>query len=112
MNHVELAAQFARRFAAAQEHDAALVKGVVEHGKRTRLGRRLEVNQQVSTGHEIQISEGRIAQHVVGRENDRLTNLRRNLKPVVARNKILSQALFANPLHHARGVDASTGVIE
>ncbi len=71
----ELLRQHPRRLARAQEEHAARLQREVEEREHAPLRLLIEVDQQVAAGDQVELGEGRVAQHVVVREHHRVAEL-------------------------------------
>src|SRR5919204_4154473 len=70
VENLESIGKRAERFRRAEEQHAALREREMEDGQDPLLRRRLEIDEQVAAGDEIDARERRIADHVVLREHD------------------------------------------
>ena len=85
---LELVGQLARRLARAEEQHAAGLEREVKQRQHLLLHQRLEVDQQVAAGDEVDARERRVVDHVVLREHDHLPQL---LDDPVARRRRLTK---------------------
>lgn len=84
----------------------------MEDCKKPPLENRLEINHHVPAAYEIQLPEGRIRQHVVGRENDHAADVLADMVLVAALRKVFGKTLRGNVVDDAVGKDAAPGLLD
>ncbi len=106
----EPAAEARDALGAPQQQVAGLVQGVVEGRQDPPLQRRIEVDEDVSAAHQIQLRKWRIAGQVVLDEDAQIAN--RLVDPVAAigLDEVATAALFAHGPQRAVRVDAGAGL--
>ena len=74
-DRAEDAGKFPCGLAFSQEQIAAALQGGMEDGEQGSLQHRLEIDHHIPAGDQVQLSEGRVGEHVVGRKNDHAPDL-------------------------------------
>ena len=97
----------AERFRAAQHEKAAGAQGVVQQGQHALLQADTEIDQQVATDDQVEPREGRIAGHVVAREDAHLADGRVHTKAVVDGRHEAIAVLVGQRRHPAFAVQAA-----
>src|SRR5690348_1268967 len=81
------------RLGQAQEEIPVRLQGVMEDGDHPSLQIRVEIDEQVAAGDEVQPRERRVPQDAVGRENAEIADLLHQLIGMSVRNEKPLQAL-------------------
>ena len=106
VDRVELVEQPARALARSEEQIAARLEREMKQRQDRLLRVRLEVDQQVAAGDQIELGERRIADDVVRREDDALAQVLRDLVAVGAKREERLEPLGLMPGNLFLGVDA------
>ena len=93
VDDLEAARDGAGRLARAEEQNAAAVQREVEQRQHLLLRRRLEVDEQVAAGDEIDARERRVLDDVVLREDDHLAEVGDDLVAVAVPGEVAREAL-------------------
>ncbi len=94
--HVQRVVQIGRiahRFATAEKEHTVGIERKAEQIHRFFLQHRLQINQHIAAGNQINIGEGRIFQQVVRRKHHHFPNVAGNMKIVIFALKILAQQM-------------------
>ena len=89
-----------------EQQYAAVAQGEVERLDHPRLGIRAQVDQHVAAGHHVEAGKRRIGQHVLHREHDRGTQVRRRPPIAILANEKPRQPLRRDSIESRRSVSA------
>ena len=109
----EQVARRSRRLGGAQEQEALRFQREVEERHDSLLQRHVEVDEHISTHHEIQLGERRVHYEILGGENHSLTDfLAHTVRAIVLLNEESIQALFGYVLCDGRRIVSRARLID
>ncbi len=112
VDRLELVEQAAGALARSQKQVAAGLQREMEQREDGLLRVRLEVDQQVAAGDQIELRERRVANQVVRREDDALADVLRDVIAVRLEREVALEALRADAGQLLLAVDAGAGDFE
>ena len=108
----EEVAERADRLRRAEQQEAVRIEGMVEDREDALLQPRLEIDEQVAAGEQVQVEEGRIGQDVVPGENAGLPSRLCDLVIAVPLHEEPPQALGRNVRRRVVGVNARARLLD